>query len=53
MSFRRPLLSVDVSVLCVGNFDAKYLANEAMYGYVSKSDPIGKCLRCIDSGHHR
>ena len=27
-SFKRPLLSVEVSVyLCVGNFDAKYLEN--------------------------
>jgi len=38
LSFKRPLLSADVSVcLCVGNFDAKYLGTK----WFSGSSPIG------------
>jgi len=42
LCFKRPLLLVDVSVwlcLCVGNFDAKYLGNQAIQGFVSNRDP--------------
>jgi len=50
-------LSVDMSVylsvcvcvcLFVRNFDAKYLENYVMQGFVSNREPIGKCLWRVD-----
>jgi len=52
LSFKRPLLSVHVS-LCqsvCGKFDARYLGNQAIW--VSNSDPIGKCARRVDCWPH-
>jgi len=46
LSFKRPLLSVEVSV-CVSVFDVKYLGNETIQEFASNRDPIGKCLRRV------